>query len=220
MHKICFTISLLHASTCFEHHVLIVRRSKLYYTASGVITPIGGRPVHGTASSWLITKINILRCTVSKTSKNVFEYIYRCLFFLIMAKSAWLFPRASSFDNIAVTFYTKWRTDNVKQWIQWSANRSLLKSRVILILLTLLKPNMITKLPCNPPVRDMGLNYNTTFVIKSNILLSNYNISHPVMNNVPIYGTLTRKKKSLNTHFVFFCLLHSPDDVSLIRLQQ
>ena len=29
--------------TCFEHHVLIVRRSKLYYTASGIITPIGGQ---------------------------------------------------------------------------------------------------------------------------------------------------------------------------------
>ena len=41
-----FIMSLFHASTCFEHHVLIVRRSKLYYTASGIITPIGGRPVH------------------------------------------------------------------------------------------------------------------------------------------------------------------------------
>ena len=40
MHKICFTISLFHASTYFEHHFLIVRRSKLYYTASGIITPI------------------------------------------------------------------------------------------------------------------------------------------------------------------------------------
>ena len=45
--KFCFTIGLFHASTCFEHHVLIVRRSKLYYTASGIITPAGGRPVHG-----------------------------------------------------------------------------------------------------------------------------------------------------------------------------
>ena len=35
---------LLHASTCFEHHVLIIRRSKFYYTASGIITPVGGRP--------------------------------------------------------------------------------------------------------------------------------------------------------------------------------
>ena len=30
----------------FRAHVLIVRRSKLYYTASGIITLIGGCPVH------------------------------------------------------------------------------------------------------------------------------------------------------------------------------
>jgi len=35
------TLSLFHASTCFEHHVLITMRSKLYYTSSGIITPIG-----------------------------------------------------------------------------------------------------------------------------------------------------------------------------------
>ena len=29
MHKICFTISLFHVFTYFEHHVLIVRRSKI-----------------------------------------------------------------------------------------------------------------------------------------------------------------------------------------------
>ena len=29
MHKICFTISLFHACTCFEHHVLIFRMSKI-----------------------------------------------------------------------------------------------------------------------------------------------------------------------------------------------
>ena len=53
-----FIMSLFHASTCFEHHVLIVRRSKLYYTASGIITPIGmmipdpvlSQNVHGTAT--------------------------------------------------------------------------------------------------------------------------------------------------------------------------
>jgi len=51
-----FTISLFHASTCFEHHVLIIRRSELYYTASGIITPVGGclvhkcAPVHKTAT--------------------------------------------------------------------------------------------------------------------------------------------------------------------------
>jgi hypothetical protein len=41
-----FTISFFHASTCFEHHVLIIRRSNFYYTASGIITPVVGRPVH------------------------------------------------------------------------------------------------------------------------------------------------------------------------------
>jgi len=35
----CFKVSLFHDSTCFEHNVLTVR-SKLYYTASGIITPI------------------------------------------------------------------------------------------------------------------------------------------------------------------------------------
>ena len=30
----------------FQALVLIVRRAKLYYTVSGIITPIGGRPVH------------------------------------------------------------------------------------------------------------------------------------------------------------------------------
>ena len=46
MHKICFTISLFHVSACLEHHVFIVRRSEVYYTASGIITPVGGCPVH------------------------------------------------------------------------------------------------------------------------------------------------------------------------------
>jgi len=31
-------ISLLYASTGFEHYVLIIRRSELYYTASGIVT--------------------------------------------------------------------------------------------------------------------------------------------------------------------------------------
>ena len=39
--NLCFTISLFHACSCFEHYVLIIRRSKLYYTASGINTPIG-----------------------------------------------------------------------------------------------------------------------------------------------------------------------------------
>ena len=39
-------MSLFHASTCFEHYVFIIRRSKLYFTSSGIVTPVGGRPVY------------------------------------------------------------------------------------------------------------------------------------------------------------------------------
>jgi hypothetical protein len=34
----------------FRAHVFIVRRAKLYYTVSGIITAIGSHPVHGTAT--------------------------------------------------------------------------------------------------------------------------------------------------------------------------
>ena len=37
----------------FRAHVLIVRRAKLYYTISGIITPIGGRPVHRLREDWM-----------------------------------------------------------------------------------------------------------------------------------------------------------------------
>jgi len=41
MHKICFTISFISFFYMFRAHVLIIRRSKSHYTASGIITPIG-----------------------------------------------------------------------------------------------------------------------------------------------------------------------------------
>ena len=40
MHKSCFTISFISCLYTFRAHVLIIRRSKLHYTASGIITPI------------------------------------------------------------------------------------------------------------------------------------------------------------------------------------
>jgi len=37
----CFTVSFISCLYMFRAHVLIIRRSKLYYTASGIVTPIG-----------------------------------------------------------------------------------------------------------------------------------------------------------------------------------
>jgi len=36
----------------FRAHVLIIRRSKLHYTASGIITPIGDRLVYVIVCRW------------------------------------------------------------------------------------------------------------------------------------------------------------------------
>ena len=41
-----FIISLFQACTCFEHMCSSSGGQKLYYTVSGIITPVGGRPVH------------------------------------------------------------------------------------------------------------------------------------------------------------------------------
>ena len=41
-----FITSLLYTCTCFEHYCSHHQEVKLYYTASGIITPVGGLPVH------------------------------------------------------------------------------------------------------------------------------------------------------------------------------
>jgi len=42
--------------------VLIIRRSKLFYTASGIITPVGGCPVHRLRED----SLNLCRCDDSR----------------------------------------------------------------------------------------------------------------------------------------------------------
>ena len=51
-----FIISLFQASTCFEHMCSSSGGQKLYYTVSGIITPVGGRPVHRLREDWLILR--------------------------------------------------------------------------------------------------------------------------------------------------------------------
>jgi len=72
MHKICFTVNLFHASTCFEHHVLIIRRSKLYYTASGIITPIGAVRCTG----WERTIMSVLYCLCGERNVTATKFCF------------------------------------------------------------------------------------------------------------------------------------------------
>ena len=46
MHKNLFYNKFISCLYMFRAHVLIIRRSKLHYTASGIIIPIGGHLVH------------------------------------------------------------------------------------------------------------------------------------------------------------------------------
>ena len=48
--KLLFYNKFISCFYMFRAHVLIIRRSKLHYTASGIITRTGGRLVHGTAT--------------------------------------------------------------------------------------------------------------------------------------------------------------------------
>ena len=61
MRKICFTVSFISCLYMFRAHVLIIRRSKFHYTASGIFTPIGDtrasytwyqRPCNAILTSW------------------------------------------------------------------------------------------------------------------------------------------------------------------------
>ena len=56
----------------FRAYVLIVRRSKLYYTASGIIIPIGGRPVHR-----LRCTVNMLKAAAQRKTKETADKVQR-----------------------------------------------------------------------------------------------------------------------------------------------
>jgi len=63
----------------FRAHVLIIRRSKLHYAASGIITPTGVKQTF-CASSWLITEMHSQQNV--KTTQKLFPYISIHTFFV------------------------------------------------------------------------------------------------------------------------------------------
>ena len=46
--------------------VLIIRRLKLYYRASGIVTPVGGRPVRRVRESSLSLSCDDTRCCITE----------------------------------------------------------------------------------------------------------------------------------------------------------
>jgi hypothetical protein len=66
-------MSLFHASTWFEHYVLIVMRSKLYYTAFGIIT---------------LKQVSVFFCKITKITKitkiQFYKYEHTVVKFFIL----------------------------------------------------------------------------------------------------------------------------------------
>ena len=82
MHKIYFTVSFISCLYMFRAHVLIIRWSKLHYTASGIITPIGGyTEMHG--------KQNVKKITPCVFSSRDFYFLPCCLFNDAISNSAY-----------------------------------------------------------------------------------------------------------------------------------
>jgi len=66
----------LHVSSTF---VLIIRRSELHYTASGIITPMGGRLEHLCTHTHTHTHPHTHTHTHTHTHKRMYIYIYICV---------------------------------------------------------------------------------------------------------------------------------------------
>ena len=80
---------------------------------------------------------------------------------------------------------------------------SLLKFRMILIVLAWMNPNMTTKITYHPPMlRRRDWIQKLCLYTKSTILVFNYNIYCWIM-DVSIYGTLTTKKKIIKCPLCF-----------------
>ena len=80
--------------------VLIIRRSKLYYTASGIITPVGGRPLHRLREDWSQSSLNTLQNF--RFEIQIFFLIWRIFLSLYILK---LWP-TYSFYNFMVLSYS------------------------------------------------------------------------------------------------------------------
>ena len=69
--------------------MLIIRRSKLYYTASGIITPVGGRPVHGLRAEALSRAAQCegsAKCAESEYSGKQRIYFLRATDFKLLSR--------------------------------------------------------------------------------------------------------------------------------------
>ena len=112
----------------FRVHVLIVRRAKLYYTVSGIITPIGGRPVHRTATYTTYTMKTIKKCINPSYVQlgTVLRWVYRFMLFLsyplknILYDTHWMGSWLNLVGRLATLYgsiASPYRERNLGSWV-------------------------------------------------------------------------------------------------------
>ena len=88
----------------FRAHVLIVRRTKLYYTASGIITPIGGCPVHRLRESSLNLKLDgHLQVWWYQMMMHKFLFYNKFIIFLYMFRAL-----CAHHQEVIIVLYSIW----------------------------------------------------------------------------------------------------------------
>jgi hypothetical protein len=155
------------------------------------------------------------QCTARLSGKLNIKILkwMKCLQLTERPKKLWKFKRFIGVLKMLSEWSITWlfylwiiineKTNNIRR----KKNRSLLKLRVMLVILTLLNPKKTTKLPyCPPMLLERELSYKTTFIVKTNVLVSNYSIHYQIMNSVSIYSIVT-SKQFINHSFRFLLLL-------------
>ena len=127
MHKIlCFTVSFISCLYMFPAHVLIIRRSKLHYTAFGIITPIGGSLEDETAT-YRCDQLHVLVFNSKQSCPPVRRIIYGVQIHHLAVKCSATIPREHrvladilrSEDRCHIVYALRAAKCHYVTWISW-----------------------------------------------------------------------------------------------------
>ena len=85
--------------------VLIIRRSELYYTACGIITPVGDRPVHGLREdSTLSATFRVWWCIIQGGAKRTHVFQIIVTLFIFNIKKIILTPKQPVINSVLIIY--------------------------------------------------------------------------------------------------------------------
>jgi len=110
MHTICFTISFISCLYMFRAHVLIIRRLKLYYTASGIIMPMFQRNPLLTFYALKIKSFSFSEMLVNISQATPCHFAKVCFFFPYLRDRSTLVEIQTSYSCIPLCVLRTYNT--------------------------------------------------------------------------------------------------------------